>query len=292
MVLRPVAVCLALGLATLSGALSAVDDDERPSFFRRRKEPSIVVEQRTTPMRVHVTSIGGVGTTGFMEELKNMTPPIFTNDPIDNDQIKHVPYSKLIESRSFKRASPDRIVYLYGDPMRAVMSVDRRGWFMIQARKTRTDPFPHPFPKNLHQYVNDMQEDFFQFEKHFDSFYKQCDIPVAFLRISEKTDHVKELAAFLRTDPSVVKRVMVPWKPVKMFATDVELELMDQEGKTNSSVVPLAFNPDILPSNNTYEDVPQETKDKLKQKLQSLIKKYADLPGFKAIIPGKDCQKH
>lgn len=289
MALRAAAL-LALGLTAASALeIAGEGEDERPSFFRRRSRQAETTSTRTKPLRVHVSSIGGVGTTGFMEELKQMKPTIVTNDPIDNDQIKHVPYSKLIQARGFQKEKPEKIVYLYGDPTRAIMSLDRRGWFLIQGRKTRTDPFPHPFPKNLKQYVDDMSEDFFQFEKHFDSFYKQCDIPVAFLRVKEKTDHVAELAQFLETNTSEVRRVLVPWKQVKMVGSSRVIGKDQQE--LEASVVPLEFNPDVLPSNNDYSEVSQEVKDKLKGKLAGLLKKYDSLPGFKSIIPGRDCKK-
>jgi len=281
MALRRTAICVTLGLTALPGASGllstpAASEDRWPWS---RKAEAETVSHRTSELRIHVTSIGGVGTTGIMEEMKQMSPPIVTNDPIDNDQIKHVPYSKLVGMAGFNRERPQKVVYLYGDPTRAIMSLDRRGWFMIQARKTRTDPFPHPFPKNLKQYVDDAQEDFFQFEKHFDSYYQQCDMPVAFLRATEKTDHISELAEFLEVNSTEARRVLQPWKPA---ASALQLE---------EEVVPLEFNPDVLPSNNTYSDVSPETKAKLKAKLSSLMKKYDSLPGFKAIVPGKDCKK-
>jgi len=279
MAIRRAAAGVALGLFGLPGAAglqSSPQSSPADDWPWSRKE---AVTHRTSELRVHVTSIGGVGTTGFMEELKQMSPRIVTNDPIDNDQIKHVPYSKLIGSASFRRGKPQKIVYMYGDPTRAIMSLDRRGWFMIQARKTRSDPFPHPFPKNLKQYVDDMQEEFFQFEKHFDSYYQQCDMPVAFLRATEKTDHIKELAEFLEVNSTEARRVLVPWKKA---VSALQFE---------EDVVPLEFNPDVLPSNNTYEDVSPETKAKLNGKVARLMKKYDSLPGFKAIIPGKDCKK-
>jgi len=124
-----------------------------------------------------------------------------------------------------------------------------------------------------------MNEDFFQFEKHFDSYYTQCDMPVAFLRATEKTDHIKELAEFLEVNSTEARRVLVPWKQA---ASALQFE---------QEVVPLEFNPDVLPSNHSYDDVTPETKARLKGKLSSLLKKYDSLPGFKAIIPGKDCHK-
>jgi len=280
MALRRTAACITLGLTALPGASGLMStpasEDQWPWS---RKAQAETVTHRTSELRVHVTSIGGVGTTGIMEEMKQMSPAIVTNDPIDNDQIKHVPYSKLIGMAGFKRLRPQKVIYMYGDASRAIMSLDRRGWFMIQARKTRSDPFPHPFPKNLKQYVEDMNEDFFQFEKHFDSYYTQCDMPVAFLRATEKTDHIKELAEFLEVNSTEARRVLVPWKQA---ASALQFE---------QEVVPLEFNPDVLPSNHSYDDVTPETKARLKGKLSSLLKKYDSLPGFKAIIPGKDCHK-
>jgi len=252
------------------------------------------------PLRVHVTSIGGVGTTGFIEELRNIniTHRILTNDPIDNDQIKHAPYSRLvgnidagsIPNRRFKSKLPDKMIYLHGDPARAVLSVHRRGWFIIQARKTRSDAWPHPFPRNLFEYARWGMDDLFQFEKHFDDFYSQCRFPIAFLRISEKTSHIAEMAEFLEVDEDEVRRALVPWEQrpgLSMAQEAAGLRLA--RGGGGLSVVPLEYNPDSHPSNNTYDDVSKEVKDSLFAKFASLRAKYDALPGFAVRGPGFTC---
>jgi len=246
---------------------------------------------------VHVTSVGGVGTTGFIEELRNVSARIRTNDPIDNDQVKHAPYLRLVGEvdagsvphRRFKAKLPDKMIYLHGDPARAVLSVHRRGWFIIQARKTRTDAWPHPFPRNLFEYSK-WGDDLFQFEKHFDEFYSQCRFPIAFLRISEKTKHIAELAEFLEVDEDDVRRALVPWagRPGVSMAQDAAGLRLAREGG-GLSVVPLEYNPDSHPSNNTYADVPQEVKDSLSAKFASLRAKYDALPGFAVRGPGLTC---
>jgi hypothetical protein len=205
---------------------------------------------------VYVVSIGGVGTTSFIHELSRLRPPITTNSPKDEDQVKHLPFGRLVQGGR----RPEKIVYLFDDPVHALESLQRRGWFLHQSAKVRSDPIPDDGslqPENLSQYAHDEHEDFFQLEQHFDSYYNQCEVPVAFLRASEKTDHPKELAAFLNTSKSEITRVLRSWT---------------QRRETS------------LAAEQQYDDA------RIRVKLQGLIQKYDSIHGFKAIIPGKDCE--
>jgi hypothetical protein len=241
---------------------------------------------------VHVTSFGGVGTTSFMHELGRIRPPLSMNDPIDTDCVKHVPYRRAVS-----RETPQKIVYLHGDPLRAILSLDGRGWFLQQARKLRVDPLPSHgrYPETLQEYL-DTKGDFLQLDQHFDSFFTQCEVPVAFLRISEKKDHDEELAAFLNTTVAMVRRVLRPWRREKMT---IQLDPSPGQGSArseNSSSTQtqrLQSWSDMDVSDVQGLEVPERRQivNSLRQKLHLIIRKLNALPGFTVITPGTNCTR-
>jgi len=242
------------------------------SAFRDRLE--LVVQSSALPvdnelvepprLRLHVSSIGGVGTTGIMRELMRLQPPIATNHRGDVDKVKHIPFGDRIRQRA-----PDKILYIYGDPVKAVISLDKRGWLRNQAFKVRSDKWPKnesADKNNLSAWLNDPGGDFLQIERHFGSFYHQCEFPVAFLFINEKTEHLDELADFLETNKSEVSRVLQPWKAARMAMDSYEL---------------------VEPDSSTFDY--DGVRDQIADKLKGAISKFKALPGFKTVIPGKDC---
>lgn len=241
---------------------------------------------------LHVSSFGGVGTTGFMTEIGRIRPPPSMNDHTDKDCVKHVPYPMLR-----LRETPRRIVYLHGDPLRAVLSLDGRGWFLRQAKKLRVDPLPvrGKFPETLQDYLAS-KHDFLQLEQHFDSFRTQCEVPVAFLRISEKTDHNEELAAFLNVSVAEVRRVLKPWRKEKMA-----VQLLAGPGQEGTSEPgpgePSPANSSTRRSSEgVYDELglqgdKQQIVEMLRQKLHRITKKLSALPGFTVQIPGVHCRR-
>lgn len=261
---------------------------------------------RKQEVALHVSSFGGVGTTGFMHELSRMRTPLTMNSPTDMDCVKHVPYPMLR-----LRETPERIIYLHGDPLRAVMSLDGRGWFLRQAKKLRVDPLPVKgnFPESLQEYL-ESKRDFLQLEQHFDSFRTQCETPVAFLRITEKTDHNEELAAFLNVDVRQVNRVLRPWRKEKMAVQ--LLAGPGQEGGSselgpaepspaNSSARRLggrpapgldgSFDTAVYDEQGLEGDDKQQIVERLRQKLRRIIHKLNALPGFAVQVPGVHCRR-
>jgi len=223
------------------------------------------------PPTVHVSSIGGLGATFFMHELNKMVPPIITNDPADRDELKNVPFGKIVQG-----ARPEKIIYLWGDPAHAVEFLARRGQLFSHAKKIRSDPWPQSgawLPETLTEYVDDAHDDFLQLEMHFDSFYNQCEIPIVFLRVDEETEYQSELADFLETTESEVARLLQAWTWKRHDALEAKLEdLAIREGSTSLRAV---------------ED--RQMRKKIEKKLRSVIDKYRQLPDFMTIIPGEDC---
>jgi hypothetical protein len=289
----------------------AVGDGLRrwPKRCRDSNSPGFVKQE----VALHVSSFGGVGTTGFMHELSRMRPPLTMNDHTDQDCVKHVPYPMLR-----LRETPHKIIYLHGDPLRAVLSLDGRGWFLRQAKKLRVDPLPIQghYPETLQEYLGS-KRDFLQLEQHFDSFRTQCEIPVAFLRISEKTDHNQELAAFLNVDVDQVKRVLRPWRKEKMTVQllagpgqerktsgDDDDDAQQEGGSEPGPVEPSPANSsarrqDGSSNEAVYDelglegDVPDKQLiiERLREKLHRIIKKLNALPGFAVQIPGVHCRR-
>jgi len=218
---------------------------------------------------VHVTSIGGVGTTSFIKELNMMTPPISTNNNRDLDTFKHLPFSRLIKEWKRRRYHrPKKIIYLYGDPVHALQSLEKRHYFYLQLRKVRSDRGGY-LPRNLKQYIGSSNTESFQLEQHFDSFHNQCVLPVAFLRIDEKADHPDELADFLNVSSSEIRRGLEAWKKKRLARAAAERENFTLEEEIGR------------PQRNFDND--------LRARMAGVIKKYADQPGWETIIPGKDC---
>lgn len=73
-----------------------------------------------------MVSHGGVGTTFLIEHLQKFRS---TNCAYDRDGLKHLPYPPVwLES-----GKP--VVYVYGDPVEAVLSLFRRDYALVQAGK-------------------------------------------------------------------------------------------------------------------------------------------------------------
>lgn len=73
-----------------------------------------------------ICSCGGVATTMFIKLVQRF---LRTNDPYDQDGLKHLPRPPVSLPSSI------RVVYLYGDPVAVVASLFRRGYANVQAHK-------------------------------------------------------------------------------------------------------------------------------------------------------------
>jgi len=164
---------------------------------------------------VLITSTGGVGTTRFIHEMFTVRPPLRLNNKDDLDHMKHAPFSKLLsDSRTaHKMRDVKKIVYLHGEPVRGILSLARRGYLGIQARKVRTDPVPKGRglrEASLQQLV-DWEGDYLQLEEHFLSFFEQCQYPTAFVDVTRKTQEIEKLAAFLDVSEAELRSRLSPW---------------------------------------------------------------------------------
>lgn len=162
-----------------------------------------------------ITSTGGVGTTRFIREMFTVRPPLRLNHKDDIDHLKHAPFWKLLSDSRTARKMRDvkKIVYLHGDPVHGILSLARRGYLSIQARKVRTDPIPKGGrlrEASLQQLV-DWDGDYLQLEEHFLSFFEQCQYPTAFVDVTRKTQEIEKLAAFLDVSEAELRSRLSPW---------------------------------------------------------------------------------
>ena len=130
-------------------------------------------------INVIVSSFGGVGTTFLMRHLQNYTT---TNCPHDYDGYKHSPLPPIGFNKSL------RFVYIYGDPVLAVISLFRRGYANQQLKKLRRwgiggNGYATTPVQGLRQYAL-LHSDELCLEKHFTNWYsdKFCTVPTLFLR--------------------------------------------------------------------------------------------------------------
>jgi len=83
--------------------------------------------------RVLVISPGGMGCTFTLEVLRRAQ--IETNDPYDADGLKHHWNPRDPRYQIF---APAKTVYVWNDPLAALLSISRRGWLDDQAAKLGT----------------------------------------------------------------------------------------------------------------------------------------------------------
>lgn len=76
-------------------------------------------------IEVLIVSSGGVGTTFLMEEIKRYKT---TNDPDNKDGYKHLPIPPISQNPNLK------VVYLFGDPVLACISLFRRKYQYAQSK--------------------------------------------------------------------------------------------------------------------------------------------------------------
>src|SRR3954454_14643330 len=81
-------------------------------------------------MRVLVVSPGGMGCTFVLRTLG--VAGLSMNDSGDGDGLKHHRDPLDVRYREFH---PERVVYVWNDPLTSILSHYRRGWLAIQRNK-------------------------------------------------------------------------------------------------------------------------------------------------------------
>ena len=103
----------------------------RNSFYLRRAvNPwGMVNFDKAAALDVMVISPGGAGTTMLLSELRNVSA---VNCISDTDFLKHLPYDRVLCNRLLEKT---KVIFLYDDPKRVQLSIERRGWLRIQGSK-------------------------------------------------------------------------------------------------------------------------------------------------------------
>lgn len=112
------------------------------------------------PLDVCVVSYGGVGCTALMTVLSKF---IRVNNKDDKDGLKH---KNSPELNIYKGSKIKRVIYVYNNPMNAVLSLFRRHYQRAQHKKLTGRKAPEGL--TLKQYV-ESGIDMFEMEQHFNN---------------------------------------------------------------------------------------------------------------------------
>jgi hypothetical protein len=144
--------------------------------------------------QVVVGSWGGVGTTMLSEYIGQY---LRCNSSVDSDGLKHAPRPPVSNK-------PIKIVYVYGNPIKSLMSLFRRNHHHIQVRKLHRGMVSQPHKINekttLEEYASN-GVDYFKFEEHFDRWIRpEHPHPILFVRFSKVWENLDILLNFLNID--------------------------------------------------------------------------------------------
>merc|ERR1719433_78080 len=187
--------------------------------------------QEKSGPEVLVTSLGGCGSTSFMQELSGIQPMWALNSKRDDDHLKHRPFHLLPKAQLTNLKA---IIYLHCNYTHAVESLSRRGYLVQQAKKTRSGFYNGPKSMNLERYALTPGDEFLQAERHLDSFLSQCEYPVAYLDVTAKTTFSHQLARFLHLPYTAVDKNLKPWNATR--ADFFEDEEFAADGKLDKDV--------------------------------------------------------
>ena len=112
---------------------------------------------------VCIVSYGGVGCTALMKVLSRY---IRVNNLDDKDGLKH---KRSPELDIYQKGKIKRVIYVYNNPMNAVLSLYRRHFHHAQYRKLTGQKAPPRF--ELQDYISS-GEDMFQMNAHFHNWAK------------------------------------------------------------------------------------------------------------------------
>jgi hypothetical protein len=154
---------------------------------------------KTIPRNIEfcVVSAGGVATTQLLAHFAERHA---VNCRRDGDNLKHLPVPAVSFNPAF------RYIYVFGDPVPSVISLFRRGFHILQARKLqrcRSGP-----PPDLHMPIRQFAAgggDLFGFERHFDNYYERHLIhPTLFVRYERLWENLDKICDFLGVEESEI----------------------------------------------------------------------------------------
>jgi hypothetical protein len=155
-------------------------------------------------MKVWIVSFGGVCCTTVMESMRNQN--ISVNSTVDGDKLKHL-YSPRSKAYNDHVHSFDKIIYIYNDPLLAVLSMFRRGWAHGQHIKINHHPTISKMICDnfqlLQNYTISKNEEVFGCLTHFNEWNTfQHKIPILFVDMRDHNS-IREINTFLNSDVKI-----------------------------------------------------------------------------------------
>ena len=151
-------------------------------------------------MKCLVVSFGGVCCTHIMSQIAKSN--IHVNSHSDSDGLKHMysPYSTKYNQQISKF---DKIIYLYNDPLLAILSHFRRKWVFTQHKKITKTPLLKASVCNnyieFEKHTLSVGKDVFGCSTHFEEWYNyEHKKPILFVDVrDENFEH--QIQSFLNT---------------------------------------------------------------------------------------------
>lgn len=151
-------------------------------------------------IEVLVASYGGVGTTFLMDFIRKYKK---VNDYYDADGLKHSPLPPISRNKKVK------VIYVYGDPILATVSLFRRGYHHDQSKKLvgylNTKVKAIPLKMTLDEYASQGIDRFF-FKEHFYNYFEShLYYPTFFVKYEKIFDVPEQLLEFLELPKEALK---------------------------------------------------------------------------------------
>jgi|GEM_PF-61610 len=203
-------------------------------------------KQKLAWLDVIICSSGGVGTSFFMDFVQKYK---YINSPSDIDGLKH-----LDQPPTGKTKQNFKALYIFGDPLNAVVSLFRRNYQQPHSCKLLANYLDiEPIARycSLEEYVNE-GIDRLKLEQHFDNWSNaQVNYPIMLVKYETMWEHLPEIFDFLEIPTS-------------------EIEELEKERKERES---------------DWIKLPEETKDKLSAMYGKFSEKVANFEEIKIIEP-------
>jgi len=151
-------------------------------------------------MKCCVVSFGGVCCSYIIRQLKQSN--IHTNSPGDSDGLKHL-YSPASTKYSQQIDKFDKIIYIYNDPLLAILSHFNRKWAFAQHKKINKNPLLKAGVCNSYiefeKHTISTGKDVFGCNTHFEEWYNyEHKKPILFIDVRDE-NFENQIQTFLNT---------------------------------------------------------------------------------------------
>lgn len=170
-------------------------------------------------IEVLVVSSGGVGTTFLMKHLSKY---VNINDFNNIDGFKHIPIPVFSLNKNLK------VIYVFGDPVMACISLFRRRYHYAhtyQMNKYLSKIKVLPIESSIEEYVQNKMDGFYMLD-HFSNWSSKLNTHrTLFVRYESLYEHVRDIQRFLNLDDDFVDAF--PDKRKRLSNTDgIDVQLV------------------------------------------------------------------